>query len=442
MSPPLNKIPSDQDLPASVDVVVIGGGIIGTAAAYFLARQGRTVALLDKGLVGAEQSSRNWGWCRQQLRAREEIPLARESLRLWEDLGREAGIETGFRRTGVLFVTKDAAELAGWERWTAIAREEQVHSSILGREEVAARLPGNSEDWLGGLWTESDGRAEPSMAAPAFASAARAAGATVHQGCAARGLDLRGGAVAGVVTEHGRIRSDAVLLAGGAWSSLFCRRHGITLPIGLVNATACRTESAPEIGPGALGTPNYCVRRRMDGSYTLALRGRGTVEITPDLLRYARQFLPTYLQRRKGLKLKLGSEFVRQLVRGTRWSLSKPSPFETTRVQDPAPDLSLSEEALAAFAASNPSLNHLAIAEAWGGTIDTTPDAVPVISTVERLPGLTLATGFSGHGFGIGPAAGQLAASLVSGDRPLVDHTPYDYARLVDGRRLVPPSAF
>src|SRR5260370_36028970 len=89
------------------------------------------------------------------------------------------------------------------------------------------------------------------MAVPALAAAARKHGVTIHQGCAARGLETRGGQVRAVVSETGSIRTQSVLLAGGAWSSLFCRRHGIELPIGLVNATACRTTPAPEITTGS-----------------------------------------------------------------------------------------------------------------------------------------------------------------------------------------------
>jgi glycine/D-amino acid oxidase-like deaminating enzyme len=92
MSPPLSRITSDERLPAQADVVVIGGGVIGASAAYHLAKKGHSVALIEKGHVGAEQSSRNWGWCRQQGRARAEIPLAREALRLWEDMQNDAGI--------------------------------------------------------------------------------------------------------------------------------------------------------------------------------------------------------------------------------------------------------------------------------------------------------------------------------------------------------------
>jgi glycine/D-amino acid oxidase-like deaminating enzyme len=442
VSPPLNRIASDQHLPQATEIVVIGGGIIGISAAYHLARKGLSVALIEKGHVGAEQSSRNWGWCRQQGRARAEIPLAREALRLWDDMQTESGADAGFRRTGVLFLTKKPEELAAWERWAAIAREQQVHSTVLSSAEVAERLPGNTDPWIGGLHTPSDGRAEPSMAVPALAIAARNRGVTIHQDCAARGLETQGGRVSSVVTEKGTIRTQSVLLAGGAWSSLFCRRHGVELPVGLVNATACRTTPAPEITSGALGTDHYCIRRRLDGGFTLALRNRGTVELTPDLFRYAGKFLPTYKQRRKGLKVSFGKSFFDQIIRGTNWRLDQPSPFEAERVRDPAPDMSLVNSALAALIEANPGLKDIRIAEAWGGTIDVTPDTVPVISAVDSLPGFFLATGFSGHGFGLGPAAGKLAADVLTGDTPLVDPAAYSYHRFVDGRRLAPVGLF
>src|SRR3954447_14594947 len=442
MSPPLTRIKSDERLPAQADVVVIGGGVIGVSAAYHLAKKGLAVALIEKGHVGGEQSSRNWGWCRQQGRAREEIPLAREALRLWEDMQNDAGVDAGFRRTGVLFLTKSKDELASWEKWAEIAREQQVHSTVLSAAEAAERVPGNADTWVGGLHTPSDGRAEPSMAVPALATAARKHGVAIYQGCAARGLETQGGQVSAVVTEKGTIRSQSVLLAGGAWSSLFCRRHGIELPIGLVNATACRTTPAPEITMGALGTDFYCIRRRLDGGFTLALRGRGTVEVSPDLFRYARTFWPTYKHRRKGLKLSFGKSFFDQIIRGTNWSLDKPSPFEAERVRDPAPDMSLVNSALAALIKSNPELKEIEIAEAWGGTIDCTPDTIPVISPVDAMPGFFLATGFSGHGFGMGPAADKRAAGIVTRATALVDPAAHCHKRLIDGGRLAQVSPF
>src|SRR5579871_5047677 len=149
MSPPVDRIPSDTALPKTADVVVIGGGIIGSAAAYCLAKRGVSVALVEKGHVAGEQSSRNWGWCRQQGRDPAEIPLARHSLALWDGLARDTGAELGFRRTGVAFVTQDPAELAGWERWAARAREHQVHSRVLAAAEAQALTPDSRVAWIG-----------------------------------------------------------------------------------------------------------------------------------------------------------------------------------------------------------------------------------------------------------------------------------------------------
>ena len=126
MPVPVQPVVSDDTLPASVDVVVIGAGMAGSAASYYLAKKGHSVALLDKGMVGGEQTSRNWGWCRQQHRDLRELPLAMKSLEIWGDLNRELGTETGFRRTGLLYVTDRPADFAEWEEWTLRAREHQI----------------------------------------------------------------------------------------------------------------------------------------------------------------------------------------------------------------------------------------------------------------------------------------------------------------------------
>src|ERR1700733_1758477 len=230
MPVPVQPVVSDDTLPASVDVVVIGAGMAGSAASYYLAKKGHSVALLEKGRIGGEQTSRNWGWCRQQHRDLRELPLAMKSLEIWGELGRELAVETGFRRTGLTYVTTRPADLAQWEAWTLRAREHQMHSRVLSGAEAKAMTPGSAADWIGGWHSPTDGRAEPSLAGPAIAEGARRLGVTIHQDCAARGLVMEAGKVSGVVTEKGSIRTQAVLCAGGAWSSLFCRRHGVGLP--------------------------------------------------------------------------------------------------------------------------------------------------------------------------------------------------------------------
>jgi glycine/D-amino acid oxidase-like deaminating enzyme len=438
MSPPVDPVASDAALPEAADVVVIGGGIVGASAAYHLAKKGHSVALIEKGRIAGEQSSRNWGWCRVQGRSLPELPLARHSLQVWGGLNRETGRETGFRRTGLLVVTRDPAELAAWEEWKERAAGHQLDGRILSGAEVQAMLPHAATRWLGGLYSPSDGRAEPAKAAPALAEAARGLGASVHQWCAARGLETSGGAVSAVVTEAGRIRTGAVLCAGGAWTSLFCRHHGISLPQAGVFATACRTEPAAEVMAGGVSTGGYAFLRRADGGYTVAISGAGRVELTPQSLRHAWKFLPLFLKRRRRLRLGIGRSFFRGPEAWTGWPLDGPSPFERMRVLDPPPSRRLIETAMARFRADYPILKDLRVAGSWGGFIDSTPDARPVIGPVERLPGLFLACGFSGHGFGLGPGGGRLAADLVAGDPPIVDPGPFRYGRLVDGTKLLP----
>jgi glycine/D-amino acid oxidase-like deaminating enzyme len=440
MSPPVDPVQSDAKLPKTADVVIIGGGIIGSATAYYLAKRGLSVAVVEKGRIAGEQSSRNWGWCRQQDRDRAEIPLIKESLRIWGDLGSEIGAETGFRRTGVLYVTQDPQEMAKWERWMEHARSYQLHSRLLSAAEAQAMTPGCDTKWIGGLHTPSDGRAEPSMAGPAIATAARKLGATIHQSCAARGLETEAGGVSGVVTEHGTIRTRKVLCAGGAWSSLFCRRHGVDLPQLTVRASVLRTEAVPEVFDSALGTPSFGLRRRLDGGFTVGYRNQVSFHITPDAFRYIRQFWPAFRYESRHIKLEFGSDFWKALMTPRNWPLDKPSPFEAERVLDPEPDRKLLDRALGNFKAGYPSLSHIKMAESWAGMIDITPDAIPVISPVEAIPGFYLATGFSGHGFGIGPGAGRLAADLIAGETPIVDPQPFRYSRMIDGSKLEPES--
>jgi glycine/D-amino acid oxidase-like deaminating enzyme len=439
MSPPVQPVISDLKLPASADVVVIGAGIAGTAAAYALAKKRLSVALLDKGVVGGEQSSRNWGWCRQQHRDLRELPLAMKSLEIWKGLNAELGVETGFRHTGLLYVTTRHDDFAQWEKWTLRAREYQMHSRILNPSEAKAMTPGSVPDWIGGVHSPTDGRGEPSLASPVLAEAARKLGATIHQNCAARGLDIVGGRVAAVVTEQGIIRTQAVLCAGGAWSSLFCRRHGLRLPQAGVRSTSFATAEAPAVTDGGLSMPDVTIRRRLDGGYTVGLGGRGTVDLSLQGLLYALQFGPTAMKRRKGLNFAVGRSFFRGPEGFANWSFDRVSPFERQRTLDPAADPLLVQEGLTALGEHYPALEGLKVAHAWGGMIDSTPDGIPVISAVDTMPGLYLSTGYTGHGFGIGPGAGRLAADLVAGDPPIVDPHPFRYSRMIDGTDLGAP---
>jgi glycine/D-amino acid oxidase-like deaminating enzyme len=420
-------------VPQAVDAVVIGAGIVGASAAWFLARRGLGVALCEKGRVAGEQSSRNWGFVRQQGRDPAELPLIVESLRIWRGLEAEIGESVGFRQAGVLYLADDAADLARFEAFLKLAEQYQIDTRLLARAEIEEKLPGATGSWKAALTTPSDARAEPGLAAPAIARAAARAGAHVLEGCAVRGLETEAGRVSAVVTEHGTIRTDAVLLAGGAWSKLFCRRHGSTLPQLTVRASVMRTGPAPLVTEHAVWCRDVAFRRRADGGYTVAHGGANIAPVTPDTLRFLPKFWRSFKAERRKLRPRLGAAFWRELAQSARWPLDGPSPFEAVRVLHPDPHDGILAEAEAGLGRLFPALAGVAIAESWAGMIDVTPDAVPVIGPLAALPGFHLATGFSGHGFGIGPGAGRLAAELVAGAPPCVDPAPFRPERHIAG---------
>ncbi|GAB0114567.1 NAD(P)/FAD-dependent oxidoreductase [Acidisoma sp. C75] len=432
MGPEIEPAITDAAQPARADVVIIGGGIIGISAALFLARQGVSVVLCEKGRLAGEQSSRNWGWVRKTGRDLREVPLIIEALRMWEELERE-GIDTGFRRCGVLYVGESDADLARYQAWLDRVEGFQMGSRLIEGAELAAHLPGATRRYRGALYTATDGRAEPQKAVPAIAAAARQAGAIILEDCAVRGIERRGGRLSTIVTERGPIACESAILAGGAWSRLFCASLGIRLPQLKVRATVLRT------GPIAGGPETsawlgqFAYRKRLDGGYTIANGRSNVVPIVPDTFRFFREFLPAAREERRGLRLRLDHRFFEEALTPKRWALDKPSPFENQRILDPDPVPAINAAAARSIAEVFPIFRSMTIAQQWAGMIDVTPDVVPVISEAANLPGFVIATGFSGHGFGIGPAAGRLAAEIATGRPPIVDPTPFRYSRFTDG---------
>jgi glycine/D-amino acid oxidase-like deaminating enzyme len=437
----IEQIQSSTTFPRQADVIVIGAGIIGTCTAYELARKGISVALIEKGIVGGEQSSRNWGWVRQQNRDLSELPLVMYSIRRWDELASEIGMDLGFRREGILFCTNKPDEIARWERWGNAAREQGFHCEILSAAQTQSRAAGGSTPWTGGVWSPTDGKAEPSMAVPAIAEGAKHLGVYVLQNCAARGLELHGKDVTGVWTEQGLIKCNAVVCAGGAWSARFCHRHGLDVPIANVEGTALRTTVARDVvEAGCIGTPNYALRRRIDGSYTLAAPGYGTINIAPQGLRYATKFYQMYRSNlTKKLNYRINSSFWNGPEAAGKWEFDQISPFEKSRILDPAPNKKLVALAINNLVKDYPSLQGIGVAAAWGGMIDTTPDLVPIVSKVPTINGFIVAAGFSGHGFALGPGAGRLISEMVLNETTFTDTSAYRLDRFSDGSAIRRP---
>ena len=433
MSAPLMHIESSPSLPQEADVVVIGGGVVGVFTAYYLARRGVKVALLEKGRVAAEQSSRNWGWCRQQNRDARELPIATRSLDLWERVAQETGEDTGFRRCGLLYLSNDENELTGWAKWRDFARTVGVTTHMLSTEEASERGKATGRKWKGGVFSPTDGTADPSKAVPVAARAIMKAGGTVHQHCAARGVELSAGRVSGVVTELGTIRTKTVVMAGGAWASSFCNQLGIRFPQASVR------QSILAVAPGAAGLPDalhtalVSLTRRSSGGYTLAISGRARVDPTPQQFRFGREFVPMFARRWRSLApgafegMRQGHESL------AKWALGEVSPMELNRTLNPRPDMRQIRATYQRACELLPELRRVAISNVWAGYIDSTPDGVPAIGEVGAIPGFILAAGFSGHGFGIGPGAGHMIADIITGSEPIVDPRPYRPERLKMG---------
>jgi glycine/D-amino acid oxidase-like deaminating enzyme len=385
--------------------------------------------VVEKGRIGAEQSSRNWGWCRQQNRDARELPMATKALELWGQFAADTGEDTGFNRCGLLYLSDDEAELSRWARWRDFAKTAGVTTHMLSGREASERGRATGRAWKGGVFSPSDGTADPSKAAPAVAAALMKLGGTVHQNCAARGIELEGGRVSGVVTEAGTIKTRIAVLAGGAWASSFCRQLGIRFPLATLRQSIVRVSPVAQRLPDALHTARVSVTRRSDGSYALAISGRGRVDPTPQLMRFAPQFLPMFAKRWRnvfpgGLEgLRSGHESLKT------WRLDERTPMERVRILDPKPDPAAVRKTRDRAVELLPALREASVENAWAGYVDSTPDGVPGIGEVPEVPGFILAAGFSGHGFGIGPGAGHLIADLVTGDKPIFDPAPYSPAR-------------
>jgi glycine/D-amino acid oxidase-like deaminating enzyme len=282
-------------IPEAVDVVVIGGGIVGVSAAWFLAEAGVKVLLCEKGRIAGEQSCRNWGWVRQQGRDWAELPIMMEANRIWRELPARTGErDLTFTPSGSVYLAETASQLAKYETWHDLAKQHQLDTRLLSAEEATALAPTMSGHWIGGMQTASDGRAEPLIAVPALARAAAKKGASILEDCAVRTVETRSGEVDAVVTEQGRVRTDTVLLAGGAWSTHFAGNLGLDLPQLMVRSTAGRTNAVPA-APGApipnVSIAGFAIRSRDDGGYTIATGDLAEHYVSRKSFKYFTKFL-------------------------------------------------------------------------------------------------------------------------------------------------------
>lgn len=362
----------------------------------------------------------------------------KEAADLWRLLAAETNVDIGLVQGGVTYLAEDEAALERYEQWKPHADAQNVDTRLLTAAETEALLPGASKNYAGALYTASDMRAEPWVAVPALAAIAARDGADIVENCAVRCLDITAGRVSGVITEAGHISAPEVVLAGGAWTSLFLGNHGIWLPQLSVRATVAATPPLPRVYPGCAADHEIAFRHRKDGGYTIAPGGFHELFVGPAAFRA----LPKFLTQLRADPF--GTRFLPRAPKGypdgwltaRRWDGDMTSPFERLRVLNPDPNVAKVKALERSFARLFPSLPSFEISTAWAGMIDTMPDLVPVIDRVSGLPGLTVGTGMSGHGFGIGPGVGRILATLATGGVVGHDLTRFRFGRFSDGTQM------
>ena len=415
------------------DVVVIGGGIVGCATAYNLARRGVSVVLVEKGEIASEQSGRNWGWV-SQLRNPVEAPLQILSQRIWATLSDELDADLEWVQGGSLYLAEHYQTFERLRSQARVMRELGMDVDALTRREVESMLPEISGSWVGAYYNRTNGQADPVKTTTAFARAAQESGAKVCTGCAAEGIEVSNGTVASVKTERGEIKTSAVVCAAGSWSRRVARMAGLDLPQRSVRATVALTNPVPVFTRINVWGGGVAVRQRNDGSLVIAGDGTADYDVTLESFQHLRMFLPEYARYRRKIRLGVGRELVRDLARRAPWSASRRHPFAHTVGIEPKPNPKKVRDGLECLVKLYPNLEGaVRIERAWAGYIDGTPDRVPVIGEAPGVKGFLFATGFSGHGFAMGPGTGLVMSELVVDGKASVDLSAMRYSRFAEG---------
>jgi glycine/D-amino acid oxidase-like deaminating enzyme len=425
-------IQGDSELPNSADVVIIGGGFVGSCAALTLAERGISVALCEKGVIAGEASGRSMGYVDSQMLDPVKFEIVSRSKALWSQLNSRTGADTGYRPTGLLQALAGPEDQQWAETWLgSINGVPLIDGRVVTGKELSALVPGLQDPPAAALYTPSDASVEPQLAAPAVAEAARRKGAHILQGCAVRGLETRAGRVSAVVTEKGTIACNSVVLAGGAWSSLFLKSLGLSLPQLNVYMSMMGLSAVP--GPKIpYSAGSYGFRPQTDGRYTLG-GVHFAAPIEPATLANLSRLAPAI--RAFWPMASVGfspSQFWRDLRQPSSWPLDRPSPFEAQRIVEPEFRSGPLEAGLKELQHFFPVFRDARIVDRWSGIVTSTPDNMPVIGAVPDRPGLFVGTAFT-FGLTMGPAAGEALADLAMGRTPTIKLQSYRFERFSDG---------
>jgi sarcosine oxidase subunit beta len=364
--------------PVEVDAVIIGGGIVGSSAALFLAGQGKRVVLLERDFFGAHSSGVNYGGVRRQGRPLSQLPLSQRAHAIWGDLKKLIGIDGEYQRSGHLKLARSDKDMAALVAYEQVSKGFGLDLELLDRQQLRARFPWAGDVAVGASLCADDGHANPRLVSPAFAHAARRAGAEVHeqaQVCEVThdgfGFDVR--------TASGlHYRTPWLLNCAGAWAAALAEQFGEPVPMFSGHPAMLVTEPLPMFMDVSTGVEGGGIYARQVARGNCVLGGGQGFALDPT-------------------KARPGHAAILEILRN-------------------AVEL-------------YPPLAGAQAIRTWSGTEGYLPDREPVLGASHTLPGLLHGFGFAGSGFQIGPAAGEALAQIVCDGASAIDLDAFSIAR-------------
>ena len=359
--------------PTTAQVVIVGGGVIGLSAAYHLARAGvRDVVLLEQGALGSGSTCKAAGGVRAQFSDEVNIELGLRSLRTFEGFEEQFGQQIDLHQVGYLILLDDPSDVAAFEASAALQRAAGIDSHVIDVAEAKRLSPViDTDGLLAAAWTPRDGHCTPEAVVAGYATAARRAGARIVTGCRVTGIDVDGDEITGVRTSEGDIATDAVICAAGAWSKQIGAHAGVDLPVEPLRRQILITEAMPGLDPRTPFTIDFATSFYFHGEGPGLLLGMSDPD---ESVGFAQSRSDAWLPR-------LGEVIERRA----------------------------------------PAIAEVGIASGWAGLYEVTPDHNALIGEAEQVSRFLYATGFSGHGFLMGPAVGEVVRDLYLGRTPCVD---------------------
>jgi sarcosine oxidase subunit beta len=375
------------------DVLIVGGGFMGTASAFFLRQRGHSVTLLERDQVGQYASGVNFGNVRRQGRHLGQLELANRSWALWKRMPELIGEDLEFLPSGHMRVCYDEALIPELEAYAAAPEARELDLEVIAGKALHERFPFLGPEVKGGSYAPHDGHANPRLAAPAFARAALRAGARVEERTEVATVQKVGEQFE-VATTDGRLFTAAnLLITAGAWGARLSEQFGEAVPLETHGPQMAVTEPVPYALPTVIGV------------YTKI----------PEEVIYFRQIL-------RG-----------NIVIGGGYR-SRPDMVNRRAFVEPRSTINQIQQMRRLL----PGAVNLNIIRVWSGIESYTPDSLPVIGPSGKVNGLFYAFGFCGHGFQLGPGVGDLMAELISTGQTRTPIAPFDVRRFAPAPAVAP----